>query len=78
MYRNFFEEERRNDTVLHNYIYNNKYKNMPVDSGTSTASTLHFEQQNRRVNSRAKARRLPTRGIESIKTDDYSVRSPLI
>ena len=44
MYRNFFEEERRNDTVLHNYIYNNKYKNMPVDGGTSTASTLHFEQ----------------------------------
>ena len=27
-YRNFFEEERRNDNVLHNYVFNNKYKNM--------------------------------------------------
>ena len=30
-YRNFFEEERRNDNVLHNYVFNQKYKNMPVD-----------------------------------------------
>ena len=31
-YRNFFEEERRNDTVLFNYIYNRKYKNQPIYS----------------------------------------------
>ena len=31
-YRNFFEEERRNDNVLHNYIFNNKYKNMVIDT----------------------------------------------
>ena len=30
-YKNFFEEERRNDNVLHNYVFNQKYKNMPVD-----------------------------------------------
>ena len=30
-YRNFFEEERRNDNILHNYVFNMKYKNMPVD-----------------------------------------------
>lgn len=31
IYKNFFEEERRNDLVLHNYVFNQKYKNMPVD-----------------------------------------------
>ena len=30
-YRNFFEEERRNDNILHNYVFSQKYKNMPVD-----------------------------------------------
>ena len=28
LYRNFFEEERRNDTTLYNYIFAQKYKNM--------------------------------------------------
>lgn len=32
VYRNFFEEERRNDNILHNYIFHSKYKNMPIDS----------------------------------------------
>ncbi len=31
LYKNFFEEERRNDNVLHNYIFNRKYKNMVVE-----------------------------------------------
>ena len=31
-YRNFFEEERRNDNVLFNYAFNHKYKNMLVES----------------------------------------------
>ena len=30
LYSDFFEEERRNDNILHNYIFNNKYKNMVV------------------------------------------------
>ena len=33
VFRNFFEEERRNDTVLHNYVFNNKYGNMAIDAG---------------------------------------------
>ena len=28
LYRNFFEEERRNDTILYNYVFAQKYKNM--------------------------------------------------
>ena len=28
LYRNFFEEERRNDTILYNYVFSQKYKNM--------------------------------------------------
>ena len=30
-YRNFFEEERRNDNILHNYVFFHKYKNMQID-----------------------------------------------
>lgn len=30
-YRNFFEEERKSDTTLFNYIYVGKYRNMLVD-----------------------------------------------
>ena len=26
-YRKFFEEERKNDNVLYNYIFHNRYKN---------------------------------------------------
>lgn len=31
LYRNFFEEERRNDNILHDYVFNGKYKNMQID-----------------------------------------------
>ena len=33
LYRNFFEEERRNDTILYSYVYASKYKNMTIDIG---------------------------------------------
>ena len=33
LYRNFFEEERRNDTILYSYVYASKYKNMQIDVG---------------------------------------------
>ena len=43
MYRNFFEEERRNDNVLHSYIFNKKYKNMVVDTDNIPISALDYE-----------------------------------
>ena len=33
LYRNFFEEERRNDTTLYSYVHAQKYKNMQIDAG---------------------------------------------
>jgi len=29
-YKNFFEEERYNDQILHKYIFNHKYKSSPL------------------------------------------------
>ena len=34
-YRNFFEEERKSDTTLFNYIYVGKYRNMLVDQAST-------------------------------------------
>ena len=47
IFRNFFEEERRNDNILHNYVFHNKYKNMPIDS---------VDQDNQMANGRAGSR----------------------
>jgi len=44
LYRNFFEEERRSDNVLHSYIFNKKYMNMAVDSGANTVGTINYDQ----------------------------------
>ena len=38
LYRNFFEEERRNDTVLHHYVFGGKYKNMQIETETDALS----------------------------------------
>ena len=43
VYRNFFEEERRNDNILHDYVFNSKYKNMPVDNGCNSVSNINFD-----------------------------------
>ena len=48
LYRNFFEEERRNDNILHNYIFNKKYKNMPIDGdncGSSMSNMNSYDRQ---------------------------------
>lgn len=34
LYRGFFEEERRNDNVLHDYVFSGKYKNMQIETDT--------------------------------------------
>ena len=39
-YRNFFEEERRNDNILHNYVFHQKYKNMPIDQYSQESSQM--------------------------------------
>ena len=42
VYRKFFEEERRNDNVLHNYIFNNKYRNLPIETQQHTWSSINY------------------------------------
>ena len=56
LYRNFFEEERRNDNVLHSYIFTRKYKNMTVDTDNLPISALDYEGMRSMKNNR------PSRG----------------
>ena len=62
MYRNFFEEERRNDNVLHSYIFNKKYKNMVVDTDNIPISALDYEGMRSMKNGsqRATSKGVPT------------------
>lgn len=48
-YRNFFEEERRNDNVLHNYIFNNKYKNMVIMTETHSWSSINNDHRRKNL-----------------------------
>ena len=57
LYRNFFEEERRNDTILYSYVYASKYKNMNIDVGADQYylghTPLNGFSSDRKANSKA-------------------------
>ena len=62
LFRNFFEEERRNDNILHSYVFSKKYKNMHIDinseamqyenlrGGQPRSSRLKIPRENYSVN----------------------------